>query len=114
MIAGQRPAAKAAIDVAKIDIEILGLCGPGSEQPDFETGADSPAGIGVILADVAWQVRMDVADCQAAGHIGQEAVEGVADATAYRAEPGIAGLAARRAERKRMSLDVGPVDIAFN
>src|SRR5437899_1569286 len=79
VIAGQEPATKAAIDVAKVDVEILGLCGPGSEQPDLEPGADSPAEIGVILADVAWRAGADIADGQTAGYIGHEAVEGVAD-----------------------------------
>src|SRR5437763_7514550 len=61
VIAGQEPAAKAAIEVAKVDVEILGLCGPGSEQPDLESGADSPAEIGVVLADEAGRVRTDIA-----------------------------------------------------
>src|SRR5262245_30671556 len=77
VVAGEDPAAQAAIDVAKVDEEILGLCGPGSEQPDLEPGADSPAEIGVILADVAWLVRADITDGEAAGQIGHEAIEGV-------------------------------------
>src|SRR5882757_6150185 len=113
VVAGQESAAQAAIDVAQVDVEILGFCGPGSEQPNLQPGADSPAEIGVILADVARLVRADIADGEAAGQIGHEAVEGVADAAAHGGEPGVAGLAARRAERKSMSLDVGPVDIAF-
>src|SRR5262249_55600012 len=113
VVAGKRPAAKAAIDVAKVDVEVFGLCGPGSEQSDLESGADRPTEIGVILADVAWRVRADIADGHAAGRIGHEAVESVADAAAHGGKPGVAGLAARRAERKGMALDVGPVDIAF-
>src|SRR4051794_40940176 len=114
VIAGQGPAAEAAIDVAKVDVEILGFCSPGSEEPDLEPGADSPAEIGVILANEAWRVRADIADGETAGHIGHEAVEGVADAAAHGGEPRVAGLAAGRAERKRMPLDVGPVDVAFH
>src|SRR5262249_10268094 len=62
VVAGKRPAAKAAIDVAKVDVEVFGLCGPGSEQSDLESGADSPTEIRVILADIAWRVRADIAD----------------------------------------------------
>src|SRR5437870_6165055 len=58
-------------------------------------------------------MRTDVAEREAAGHIGHEAVDGVADAAAHGGEPGVAGLAAGRAERKGVALDAAPVDVAF-
>src|SRR5262249_1035881 len=95
------------------EVGVYGVWGAGSEQSEWEAGADSPTEIRVILADIAWRVRADIADGHAAGRIGHEAVEGVADAAAHGGKPGVAGLAARRTERKGMALDVGPVDIAF-
>src|SRR5690349_20916678 len=58
-------------------------------------------------------MRADVAEREAAGHIGHEPVDGVADAAAHGREPGVAGLATWRAERKRVALDAAPVDVAF-
>src|SRR5262249_2469982 len=94
VIAGEGPATKPAIDVAKVDVEIFRLCGPGSEQPDLEPCADGPAEIGVILVDIAWRMRADIADGEATRHIGHEAVEGVTHAAAHGGKPGVAGLAA--------------------
>src|SRR5690242_10896850 len=78
---------------AEIDIEIFDLGAPGTGNRCFEATAECPASIGVRRAAETDLGRLDVANCKAAGKIGQEAIECVTDAAAYSAEPAVASFA---------------------
>src|SRR5262249_10284454 len=95
------------------DVKILGLAGPVAPQRHFEAAAGGPAGIGVSLAWLAWHARLDVAEGEAAGHVGHDPVEAEPKPAAHGGEPGNLGLAARRTVSVRGALDVAPVEIAF-
>src|SRR5262249_32853593 len=57
---------------------------------------------------------LDVAECNTAGDIGQDAVEAVAETPAHGSEPAVGGPAAQRAKHVGLAVDVGPVQIALD
>src|SRR5215831_581490 len=113
--AGQETAIEAAIEVAEIDVEILGLQAHIADDADFEAGAHGPAGVSDAAArqDRQGQAGVDVAHREPAGKVGQEAVEGVAYPPAHGGEPLVAGLAAPRAQHGGRPFDARPVDVAL-
>src|SRR5262249_21180528 len=108
--AGQQTAIEAAIEVAEVDVEILGLEAHIADDADFEAGAHGPAGVADAAArqDRQGQAGVDVADREPAGEVGQEAVEGVAYPPAHGGEPLVAGLAAPRAQHGGRPFDARP------
>src|SRR5262249_23556161 len=73
--AGRETAIEAAVEVAEIDVEILGLEAHIADDADFEAGADSPAGVSDAAArqDRQGQGGVDVANPEPAGKVGQQA-----------------------------------------
>ncbi len=113
-LVGNRAAGDAAIEVAEIDVEIFGL-----QAPWLLTANSTPAPAvqpALVSSETLTpgESRLHVADREAAGDVGQEAIEGVAGARACSAEPVIAGLAARRAAVERAAVDVGPIEVALD
>src|SRR5262245_210721 len=111
---GRETAIEAAVEVAEIDVKVLGLQAHIADEADLEAGADGPAGV----ADAAARQErrrggVDVAEREPAGEVGQEAVEGDAQPPAYGGEPLVAGLAAPRAQQGGRPFDARPVDVAF-
>src|SRR5260221_1009246 len=98
--------------VADIGVEIFELRGPVVGDHAFDADADRPAGIGVARAGKAAEVRLDVAERDAAGDIRQPAIPRVTDAAAHRAEPAVLGFAGGSAANRGVT-DVGPIDVAF-
>src|SRR5262245_32894776 len=113
-VTGRHEAAiETAVEVAEIDIEVLGLHADVADHADLESDAEGPAGTAVAAAGQARPGRIDVASGEAAGDVGHEAVEGVAEAAARGDEPLVARLAAGGAQHVRRALDPRPVDVAF-
>src|SRR5499427_418802 len=67
--AGRETAIEAAVEVAEIDVEILGLEAHVADDADFEAGADGPAGIGDAAARQDRQSGIDVAEREPAGEV---------------------------------------------
>src|SRR5712691_5669841 len=84
------------------------------EVAELEAGADRPARRGDAAGREARQGGIDVADREAAGEIRQEPVQGIAEAAAHGRQPVVARRAAGRAQSRRRSPDVGPVDVALD
>src|SRR5215813_9176508 len=76
--AGRETAIEAAVEVAEIDVEILGLEAHIADDADFDAGAHGPAGVADAAARQQRQGGVDVAEREPAGEVGQEAVEGQA------------------------------------
>src|SRR6266851_4546325 len=114
-VAGRHEGAiEAAVEVAEIDVEVLGLHADIADDAELEAGADRPARRGDAAGREARQGGIDVADREAAGEIRQEPVQGIAEAAAHGRQPVVARRAAGRAQSRRRSPDVGPVDVAFD
>src|SRR6516225_9026498 len=111
--AGRKTAVEAAVEVAEIDVEILGLEAHVADDADFEAGAHGPAGVADAPARQQRQRGVDVAEREPAGEVGQEAVEGESHAPAHGGEPLVARLAAPGAEHRGRSFDARPVDVAL-
>src|SRR5437763_16407341 len=80
-VAGRKETAiEPAVEVAEIDVEILGLHAHIADDARFETDTDGPARVAGIAAGQHRRSGSDVAGGDAAGDVGQEAVEGVAQA----------------------------------
>src|SRR2546423_651832 len=107
---GGKPAIEAAIEVAEVDIEILGLHAHVWNDADLEAAAHGPAGGGDAAAGEARHGRVDVAEREPGGEVGQEPVEGIAGTAARGGEPVVAGLAAGGTKGVRGAADAGPVD----
>src|SRR5437763_13553591 len=114
VVVGDHAAAEAAIHVAEIHMEIFGLGGPIIGERELDAAAGGPAGAGLAGARKARRAGLDVAESDAAGHVGQEPVERIAGTAAHGGEPIIAGGATGRTPgRGGAALEVGPVHIAF-
>src|ERR1035437_8683373 len=83
----------AAASLAEIDIEIFDLGGPRSGDGRLKTAAAGPAGPGGGLAAERVRRRLDVAEGRAAGDVGHEAAEGIAEPATRGRQPRIAGFA---------------------
>ena len=79
----------------QVGVEIFDLRRPVVHEGVFEAAAQHPAELRLGGAAEAQRVGLDVAERGAGGEVGQEAVEGVADAAARGAEPGVLGFAAQ-------------------
>src|SRR6266540_1735 len=102
-----------AVEVAEIDVEILGLQTDIADEAHFEPGAHSPAGVADAAARQARPGGVDVAQREPAGEVRQEAIEPIAQPSARRGQPLVAGLAAGSAKHRGGRLDARPVDVAF-
>ena len=90
------------------------LARPAAGDRELDTGAHCPAGIGRAGADKRRRGGVDVAERDAAGHVGHEPVGSVTDASAHGGKPGVAGRAAERAgDRGAGAPDVAPIDVAL-
>src|SRR5450759_2205243 len=99
--------------VAEIDIDVFGLGGPRSSNRRFEAAADGPAHFGVARVADAGDRRLDVAEGCAAGHVGHEAIEGIAETAAHGAEIIVARLAAG-SQAGRAAAEIGPIEITLD
>src|SRR5262245_38350465 len=73
-VAGRHESAiETAIEIAEIDVEVLGLHAHIADDADLEPGAEGPAGTAVAAAGKARPGRIDVAGRESAGDVGQEA-----------------------------------------
>src|SRR5262245_53203964 len=73
-VAGRHETAiETAIEIAEIDIEVLGLHAHIADHADLESDAEGPAGTAVAAAGKARPGRIDVAGGEAASDVGQEA-----------------------------------------
>src|SRR6185437_13450102 len=97
---------------AEIRIEIFNLGRPRPGDRRFDAAAQCPAESGVVGAADAGDVGLDVAERRAAGDERQEAVEGITEAGARRAQPIVARFA-DRARARCTTANTGPVDVAF-
>src|SRR3979490_1696516 len=79
-------AIEAAVEVAEIDVEILGFHADIADDGELEAGADGPPCGGRAAGREAWQGGADVADREAGGDVGQDPVERVAEPAAHGAE----------------------------
>ena len=109
------PQASPQVVVAEVDVEIFGLRRPVAGDGELETAADGPADVGFLIAAEAGLAGADVAEGGTTCDVGHEPVEGVADATADGAEPGVLGLAQCRQAACEVgrAVDIGPVEVAF-
>src|SRR5262245_1511646 len=113
-VAGRRETAiETAIEIAEIDIKVLGLHAHIADHADLEPDAEGPAGVAVAAAGQSRPRRADIPGRETAGDVGHEAVEGVAEAAAGGDEPLVARLAAGGTQHVRRALDSRPVDVAF-
>ena len=90
-------AGEPAVELAEVDVEIFGL---GVQLPAMANSRPPPTVQPTLVSLIAGEARLagaDVAERGTAGDVGHEPVEGVADAAADGAEPGVLGLAAERA-----------------
>src|SRR6266478_10097248 len=111
--AGRETAIEAAVEVAEIDVEILGLEAHIADDADLDAGAHGPAGVADAAARQQRQSGVDVAEREPAGEVGQEALEGEAHAPSHGGEPLVARLAAPRAQHGGRPFDARPVDVAL-
>lgn len=106
-------------DLAEVDVKIFDLRRPVVEEGPFDAGARRPADVGLVDRSAVRRGALDVAECGATGDVGQEAVEGVADAAAAGAQPTVLGRAARGAAggagsaAGRRSVDPAGIDVTF-
>src|SRR5262245_28745002 len=113
-VAGRRETAiETAIEIAEIDIKVLGLHAHIADHADLEPDAEGPAGVAVAAAGQSRPRRADIPGRKTAGDVGHEAVEGVAEAAARGDQPLVARLAAGGTQHVRGALDPRPVDVAF-
>jgi len=66
--------------MSRDDMEVLDLADQFGCERVLDAGADRPATLVFVDGRETWQARLDVADRGAAGHVGIQRVEGVADA----------------------------------
>src|SRR6266545_5546640 len=102
-----------AVEVAEIDVEILGLQTDIADEAHFEPGAHSPASVADAAARQARPGGVDVTQREPASEIRQEAIEPIAQPSTRGGEPFVACLAARSAKHRGGRLDARPVDVAF-
>src|SRR5262245_42936751 len=103
-----------AVEVAEIDIQVLGLHTHIADKADLEAGADRPAGVADAPARQARPGGIDVAEREPAGEVGHETVEAKAQSRARGGKPLVAGLARRRStEHRGRAFNARPIDVAF-
>src|SRR5581483_9989642 len=101
--------------LAQIGVEIFDLGRPRTADGEFENRAQSPANPGRRTDGASSRRKLLIAERGAAGDVGQEAIEGVADAATSSAEPAVLGLAepAGTSGKAAAALDVRPVQISL-
>ena len=107
-------AVQSAIEAAEIDVEIFDFRGPVPRQCRFQSGANRPAGLVAAGVRQAGRRGTDIAERAATGDERHEAIRGVAEPSAHRGQPIVAGLAAERTQIVGRAVDAGPVDIALD
>src|SRR4029077_6068737 len=111
-VAGRHESAiETAIEIAEIDIEVLGLHADIADHADLEPDAEGPAGVAVAAPRQSRARHADIPGRETAGDVGHEAVEGIAEAAAGGDEPLVACLAARGTQHVRGALDPRPVNV---
>src|SRR5262249_25797405 len=97
----------------EIDVEVFGFGRPVRREGEFEACAKRPSGIRCARGQSGGG-GIDVAECGAASHEGQETIGCIADTPAHRRQPGIHSLATRGTSRgRRCAGDARPVDVGF-
>src|SRR4029079_1849670 len=111
-VAGE-PAIEAAIEVAEIEVKVLGLDAHIAHNAGLDTGTHGPAHLGIAARGKDGCGRIDIADREPCRQVRQKTVERVSRPAAYGRHPVIAGAASERAIHDSGAFDAGPVDVAF-
>src|SRR5205807_4048565 len=114
VVSRRAAAVHVAVEAAEIDVEKFELGAPVAGERVLDAAAGGPADLRVGLTREARRRRVDVADRETAGHIGQEIAERVADAAARGAEPVVLHAAARASRHVRRAADLRAVEIALD
>ena len=86
---GPPPQTLAAGDAAEVRVQILDLGRPRTGDDELDAGAHRPAEIDLALVAerLADDVRREIADRDAPGHVGHDAIERIAEPQAGGCEP---------------------------